>query len=224
MTPTHPSHRRFRRLGAAAALALLLAPVAAACSASGDDDADDQTTTEVVEETTTTVEDDETTTTVEEEPEETTTTTESRGSEPGDDVMIEAFIDGAATGLVNDPTIGMDRSQAECTATSWAETLGPERIGDTSLSPESFAQGDAELAGQMVDGMTDCGLDLDQMMSDELTINQGLTQTQADCVIGELPPGALREVIALEMAGELQGNDDPIIDIFFNAGVACADA
>lgn len=208
-------------MGAAAALALLLSPIAAACSTSGDGDDATTTTTEATTETTS---DDTTTTTEDDDPGgDETTTTESRGS-GGDDTVMAAFIAGATAALLEDPSLEMDRSQAECTATEWAETLGPDRITDRSFDPETFTRGDTELAGELVDGMTGCGLDLDQMMYDELTVNQGLSDSQATCVVGELPPGALREVIALEMAGELQGDDDPITDVFFAAGLACAEA
>ena len=214
-----PRSLRFRRMGVAAALALFLSPIAAACSTSGDSDADDETTT--TEASSTTTSEDEETTTTEDDGGDETTTTES--TEPDGD-SVDAFIEGASEALLENPTLDMDRSQAECTAAAWADTLGPDQITDMSFNPEAFTRGDKELAGEIVDGMTDCGLDLDQMMYDELTTNQGLTDSQATCVIGELPPGSLREVIALEMSGELQGDDDPITDVFFNAGLACAEA
>ncbi|HEX2575410.1 MAG TPA: hypothetical protein VHK88_03615, partial [Aquihabitans sp.] len=185
-----------------------------------DEGGDTSTTTEADEPTTTTEPEDEPT---EEEPTE--------DAPPDEDAYVESMV--AALEGREDFGLPMDREQAECIGPRWIDALGVERMAEAGLDPEGLDGEDPdgvfdELVGRpeasdMVDALTDCGLDLERAFFEGLSDDGSIRADQVDCLVDALPDGTVEQILVVSLADGEEGLDaepglgDPLTE----AAAAC---
>lgn len=153
--------------------ALILLGSASACGTSDSSEANKTTFGTISRDTTTTADDGAATTTtttatVDNEPDGPTTTASGEGSASADDYVAPL----AESLEKDDATNGefqFDAKQAECTAASWIDTIGVDTFQSNGVDPAAFGESgfdfsqfgiDQDQASDMVDALSDCGLDV----------------------------------------------------------------
>ncbi len=176
-------------------------------------------------ETTTTDPDSPTTT----EPDTTTTVIDSGST--GADGYVEAL----AASLAGSEDLGAPVSveQAECVAPRWVATLDPAVLADLGISPDELADGDiaTELdeviampeATEMVAALTDCGIDLQTSIIEEIGAENDLTVEQMECIVDALPVGYIEDLVVIGLAegSDALDSDPALAEPLTDALIAC---
>ncbi|MGI8755266.1 MAG: hypothetical protein ACR2MB_05280 [Acidimicrobiales bacterium] len=183
-------------------------------------------TTTTVEPTTTTTVEPTTTTTTTVEPTTTTTvgplpttTTTTVGPRPAADA--QAYLDAFAADIVSGQGAKIfERSQADCMARRFLDTIGLERLRAAGVAPEDFKIGrdlgqsldiGEDEANRLYDLIPACGVDLKGALLRSLTAGgPALTPSEQACFDRAFRPEDLRQ----SLVSELTGKDVP--DTIFN--------
>jgi len=163
------------------------------------------------------------TTTTEDEPVETTTTIDEGG---GDE---QAYVDALTSQLRDDDTFGdLSADQATCIAGGWVDALGADDLSAAGIDPDDLVSGDIRedlgdvldegTATEMISALGDCGVDVDQLLADQLRSGGSVPADKVDCIIGALPDGYVEQLLATSLSGGRDALDadptlkEPLID------------
>lgn len=156
----------------------------------------------------------------------------------GSDVSDKAqpYVDALTTNLQsNEPDeLALDSDQADCVAPQWVDIAGVERLEEADIAPADLeSDADTELAalsldedeaGQMVDALGDCDIDLRQEILSTLDEDASLTEPQRDCLRDALDDQLLRDILVATLAQGDPQSDPELAERVNSATAPCQDA
>lgn len=136
----------------------------------------------------------------------------------------QPYVDAAAASLAADEEMPLDEGETECVATLMVTTVGVDRFEEAGVEPADLEDPEFDIsdagvelteedADAIASGLGDC-VDITELFAQSMAADEELSDEDADCLRENLDEEQLTALLASELAGEEEPDEEMMTWVF----------